>query len=233
MLWWWMSVALAGTCETTTLDALAEVPPPAVFVLGERHGHQPDLRRATRLVNRLSGQAPVTVALEAVHHNQQPVLDAFARGEVPAPDLPELMDWSAMWGFRYRPYEALVTGAQHGWTVVGAGLDLGPKPDEAEVLVPSGYLDLLRPAMGDHPMPLGMEQRFVESMAWRDHGLAQAGLQAWNGSGYLVYVVGRGHVEGSKGVNWQVQQQSSAPVHSVVLAQGGKPPCWPGDVIWR
>ena len=51
--------------------------------------------------------------------------------------------------------------------------------------------------------------------------------------GYLVVVVGRGHVEGSLGVPWQIARMTTAPVHAFTLAWGGDPPCYRGDKVWR
>ena len=94
-------------------------------------------------------------------------------------------------------------------------------------------LDGLRDAMAGHEMPLDMEERFVRSMAWRDYKIASLAATSWDQKGYLVIVTGRGHVEGGKGVNWQVSQLVDVPVHSFVLAWGKEPPCYPGDQVWR
>lgn len=233
MLWLLAGIAAASECEFVSFKDVVDVEGPTVLVLGERHGHQPDLRRAMRVVDTLARTQPVTLAIEAVHHEQQPVLDAFARGDSRASDLPELMDWDTMWGFRWRPYEPLVTASLVGVKVVAAGLDLGPKPDDAEVNLPSNYMDILRPALAGHDMPLESEQRFVTSMAWRDFGIARAAIEHWDGRGVLVVLTGRGHVEGGKGVTFQAGQLTDAKIQSVVLARGGAPPCWPGDRIWR
>lgn len=237
MAWWLLAgvaSALAGDCETIRFPDLVDIEPPAVIVLGERHGVRRDLGRATRVVRVLASQAPVRVALEAVHRRFQPVLDRYGADTLEVGDLPALLDWEDSWGFAWRPYAPLVTAADLvDVEVVGAGLDLGPKPDDVEIPLPPRYVDILRPAMGDHPIPLGMEARFVQAMAWRDHGIAAAAVEGWDARGYLVIVTGRGHVEGGKGVAWQVAQMVDVPVHSAVLAWGGDPPCHPGDRIWR
>ncbi len=226
--------AMAGSCTWVGFRDVVDVPAPAVIVLGERHGTQPDLNRAAKVVRKLARQAPVSVALEAVHHRFQPILDRYAQDKVEAGDLPALLDWDDSWGFAWRPYAALVTASDlDGVGVIAAGLDLGKKPEEAEIPIPPRYMDLLRPAMGDHPMPASMEPRFVQSMAWRDHEIARRGVEGWDGSGYLVIVTGRGHVEGSKGVGWQAALQTQAPVHAFVLKAGKEPPCYAGDRLWK
>lgn len=224
--------APAAECETVSFRDVIDVEAPAVIVLGERHGHQPDLRRAGRVVSRLARTAPVQVGIEAVHQRYQPVLDAFAAGRADASDLPELMDWEGSWGFRWRPYQPVVTAAVDGATVRAAGLDLGPMPEDAQVPIPPAYFDILRDAMAGHEMDPSMASGFVAAMAWRDHRIAALSAEGWSGEGYLVIVTGRGHVEGGKGVNWQVQRMVDAPVHSFVLAKGPNPPCHPGDKLW-
>jgi len=234
MLLWLIGAALGADCEMVGFAEVIAAEEPAILVLGERHGTQPDLRRAAKVVRVLSRTVPVTVALEAVHHRFQPVLDRYAGDAVELGDLPALLDWEESWGFRFQPYKALVTAADlSGVSVVAAGLDLGKKPDDAEIPLPSRYVDVLRPAMGDHPMPLGMEASFVQAMAWRDHEIARLAIEGWDGEGFLVIVTGRGHVEGGKGVGWQAGMLSKAPVHEVVLKRTGDDPCFAGDRLWK
>lgn len=233
MLLWWVTTALAGDCRYVDFNTIVDIEAPAILVMGERHGHQPDLRRAGRVVKALLAEQPVWVSLEAVHRDDQQILNNFANDLVSVQDLPAALDWEEAWGFPWGPYKGLVTAANWGATVIAAGVDLGPKPDDVDVPVPPRYIDLLRDAMGGHDMPLGMEGRFVSSMAWRDHAIAKASLDRWKERGFLVIVAGRGHVEGSKGINWQLQQLTRVPVYSVILAEGPEAPCYPGDRIWR
>jgi uncharacterized iron-regulated protein len=233
VIWWIAAAALAQECERIGLGDVLAVPPPAVIVLGERHGTQPDLRRADQVVFRLSQSGhPVTVGLEAVHHEYQRVLDEYAQAAMDPGDLPHLLEWDDKWGFPFRPYQPLVTAALHDATVVAAGLDLGPQPEGQTLNLPPNYIDLLRDAMAGHEMPVEMESRFVQSMAWRDFRIAELSINGWDGDGYLVIVAGRGHVEGGKGTAWQAQQMVDAPVHSFVLAWADSP-CYPGDKVWR
>lgn len=233
-MWWLIAAALAqDSCSYVGMADITSVPAPAVIVLGERHGFQPDLGRATRVARALQRSAPVTVALEAVHSRYQPILDDFARGKMEPSDLPALTSWEESWGFPYAPYEALVTGSRKGMKVVAAGLDLGPRPEDQAVPLPPRYMDVLKPAMAGHELPPESEGRFIQSMAWRDYRIAELALRGWSGQGYLVIVTGRGHVEGGKGVAWQAQRMTQVPVHGYVLKAGAEPPCWPGDQLWR
>jgi uncharacterized iron-regulated protein len=233
-LWLFLQISLAAapTCELITAGNIRDIQPPAVIVLGERHATQPDLRRANRIVNHLQTVAPVTLALEAVQHNKQVVLDNFAANKLSETDLPELLDWQNSWGFPYKPYAPLVSAAQNAVTVIGAGLELGMRPVNRTTPIPNGYINILRDAMGEHDMPVEMEGRFVQSMAWRDFSIANNAVQKWDQKGYLVILVGRGHVEGGKGVQWQAQRMVGVPVHSFVLAWAN-PPCYAGDKVWK
>jgi hypothetical protein len=229
-----IGAAWAGTCETIGFTDVVEVAAPAVIVLGERHGTQPDLARATRVVNTLATNGKVTLALEAVHTKYQPVLDAYASGSMEPEELRTQLEWEQSWGFPWAPYERLVTAAAQGIRVVAAGVTLGPAPADApDFPVPAGYYALLSGAMAGHEVPVEKQGDFVRSMAWRDYAITDAAIDAWDGEGYLVVLTGRGHVEGGKGVTWQADQRVEAPVYGFVLAWGGEPPCHPGDKVWK
>lgn len=233
MWWWWAVAAQAGGCETVTYADVAAVSGPAVVVLGERHGMQPDLSRATRVVRGFSRRGPVTVALEAVHRDLQPTLDDYAAGAFDTEDLESRLDWKKRWGFPYAPYASLVSGALSGQRVVAAGVDLGPGPEGESPPIPSGYLTILRDVMGGHDVPPDRESAFLASMAWRDYAIGKAAIDGWDGQGVLVVVTGRGHVEGGKGVAWQIEQLTEVPVSAFVLAWGANSACYAGDKIWR
>lgn len=238
MIWLVATLAAAlgaqGDCEIIGMGDILANPPPAVIVLGERHGTQPDLARAWRVVRRLDNNAPVTLALQAVDHDLQPVLDRFARGEMDPEALEGELYWGETWGFPWRPYQPLVTAELRDVHVVGIGDDdVEPPPDDAEFPVPGGYMSILRDALGDNSMPLGLQSGFVRTFAWQDHQVASRALQAWDGDGYLVILVARAHVAGGKGVGWQAGLITEHPVESYLLAWGGDPACYRADQIWR
>ena len=226
------AIAAPNTCVPIDASDILEIPPPAVIVLGERHGMQPDLRRAERITKGLQRAAPVTIALEAIHQKHQVVLDNFAANKLEPSALESHFDWQNTWGFPYAPYAPLVTAAERDMTVVAAGLDLGKRPEGRTTPIPNGYINILRDAFGEHEMPIELESQFVQSMAWRDFGIAEAAITGWDQKGYLVILTGRGHVEGGKGVQWQAQRMVSVPVHGFTLAWAS-PPCYPGDRVWK
>jgi uncharacterized iron-regulated protein len=235
ILAWLIASAWADEgCTKIGKGSVLSVAAPAVIVLGERHGTQPDLQRAQSVVYRLQKRAEVTLALEAVHARYQSTLDSWADGRMTPEALPESLAWETSWGFPWKPYEALVTAAVWGGVrkVVGVGLDLGPPPPEAEFPVPTGYMALLADSMAGHEVAAAQQERFVRSMAWRDYSIAHSAVEAWNGEGYLVIVAGRGHVEGGKGIPWQADHMVRVPVHSFVLAWAD-PPCYDDDKVWR
>lgn len=219
--------ALAG-CTPVTLAELGAIPAPAVFVLGERKGMQPDLWRASRLVTRLRKEGePVTVALQAVSVDQQPVLDRYAEGEMEPEDLPALLDWNSTWGFPYAPYRRLVQGAVHGDVVLGIGHAVEAQPEGTISPRPPGYIQVLTDTMGGHYMPQPLEPGFTQTVSWLDHRMAASAVEGWSAEGYLVVVADRLHVEGGKGIAWQIQRLQEAPVTVVNLAGAGR--CYTGD----
>lgn len=227
-----LSAFAEDKCTTARASDVTSIKAPAVIVLGERHGTQPDLYRATHLAKKLNEAAKVTVALEAVHQRFQNVLDDYARKKVPKDDLETRLEWRASWGFPFAPYRSLVRGADLDMDVLAAGVDQkGPPPGE-KFPIPSGYLPILHDALDGNPLAPGMEQRFVEAMAWRDFAIARNAVRSWDGTGYLVIVADRARVEGGKGVPWQVQQLTDKPVHSFIMSWGKEPPCYPGDRVW-
>ena len=226
--------ALPEGCETTSLAELAEVDGPVVYVLGERFGHGVDQRRAARLIERLADVGPVQVAVESVHRKYQPVIDAYAARRAEADDLPELLDFETSWGFSWEAYRPVLTlGRTANVKLVAAGLDRGAVPGEVQPPIPPRYLDLLRPSLGEHPLPLGEGQRLVTAYAFRDHALATKAVSGWTGRGALVVIVGSERVFDGAGVPWQLDRLVDVPVKPVILAPGPEPSCREGVAWWR
>jgi hypothetical protein len=232
LLAFFASLASAQQCESISMRDVLNVAPPAVIVLGERRGTQPDLARATAVARRLSRHQPVTVALEAVHRDYNGVLDDYAVGRIAPLDLPDKLAWSDHWPFHYTPYQSLVTGALFDAKVVGVGLTPGIRPEGLQHPIPPSYMHVLSLAMGDHPIPVEMEPRFVQAVAFKDYEIAKAAVAGWDQRGYLVIVADRFHVEGGKGISWQAARQVGVSVHAFLLADAGSP-CFTGDQVWR
>jgi len=227
-----VSAALAATpCEITSLKAATDLPIPAIVVLGERKGHHPDLMRAEKIIGKLAKTAPTTVALESVHREQQEVIDRYEAGELTPTDLPDLLHWNDYWAFDFWRYERLVTASVIGAKVAAVGLDPGLRPDDVQVPIPPGYIHILDDALA-HPVPVELESRFLQTVAYRDHAIASAASEAWNGEGFLVILADRLHVEGGHGISWQIARMSKAPVHAFVLANA-ESPCFDGDKLFR
>lgn len=231
---WMMTAALAQvpTCEKVGLGAVIDVEAPAVIVLGERRGIWPDVLRAERVVGALSRRGPVTVAVESVAADKQPVLDQFADGKIGLRDVPELAGWTEYWRIPWSAYEGLFALGPTGVRFTAVGVDKQIRPADERVPMPPGYLHVLLDAMGEQAMPVELEPEFIEQVAWRDHRLARGAIASWSGEGYLVILVDRLHVEGGKGVSWQAQQLTEHPVSSVLLANAHTP-CYPTDRVWK
>jgi hypothetical protein len=223
-----LSASFAGTCTQTTLTELEASAEPGILVLGERKGTQPDLGRASRLVSRLRSKgAPVTVVLQAVSTRKQSVLDAFMAGDLEPDVLRDDLDWDTLSGFPFPPYQRLLLGAAKGDRLVAAGMEWEQQPKGTVVPRAPGYLQVLSDTMHGHFMPAELEPAFVQNVTWLDHRIATHAVENWNGKGFLVVVADRLHVEGGKGISWQLQRLVDHPVTIVNLAGPGG--CYDGD----
>jgi hypothetical protein len=232
MIWLVTAALAADRCTPINASDILSIKAPAVIVLGERHGTQPDLYRASYVAKKLNEAAKVTLALEAVHQKFQLILDDYARKKIPKEDLQTRLEWPASWGYPFGPYRTLVRGADLDMDVLGVGVDRSGAPAGEKFPIPSGYLPILHDGMAGSDVAPGLEQRFLETVAWRDYAIARNAVRSWDGTGYLVIVADRAAVEGGKGVAWQAEQLTDKPVHSFVLAWGDTPPCYPGDQVW-
>jgi len=222
----------APVCQLTSLGQLAATPPPAVFVLGERRGTSPDQARAYKLAKKLAKAGPVTLALQAVHTEQQGVLDGWAQGQVPDEQLGAQLQVFDRWGTAPDRYAKLVRGHSVGLQVVAAGVDPTHPPDGVIAPQPPGYVHLLSGTMGDSPVPVELEGRFASMVAYTDHRVAARAVEAWDGKGYLVILADRLHVEGGKGIGWQAGLLTPAPVKTVLMTRSDSP-CYDADLYLR
>lgn len=216
-----LSAALASPCTQSTVPFVVDIQAPAVVVLGERMGMSPDVPRAAKIVKTLKKKGPVTLGVQIVPAEKQPVLDRFNKGELPAVLLESELHWT---GFPYAPYSKLFAT---GVPVHALGVPVEPKPDETPVPLPRGYARFLTDGMSGHPMPADLESDFAQLVAWIDMRVALQAIESWNGEGFLVILADRAHVEGGQGVSWQAQRLTEAPVHTVLLSGAGA--CYQGD----
>lgn len=222
-----------NACEHIKLKDLVSEPGPGVLFLGERHGVRRDLNRARRIVNKLSRLGPVTLGLEAVPASQQSVLDRLSLGRMPFDALPEALDWENDWGFSFSAYEKLLQlHEREEITLVGVGQPLQLRPEDQTLPLPPGYAMVLADTMGEGPVPVELESRLVQTVAWHDHRIAASALADWSGRGWLVVVVDRNWVEGGLGVAWQATRLTEAPVSSALLADAGTR-CYRGDRVLK
>jgi len=219
-----MPIVCPVDCDCVEVASLAELPPPAIVVLGERHAHKRDLKMARKAIDELAGVAPVTVAIEAVHGSKQEAMRQLGAGALRVGQLPAATDWSSIWGHDFAPYKTVFRSEAEAF--VAAGLTLGKPPEGRDVPVPAAYLEKLGPMATHHGMD---PEVFVRSMAWRDLGIAEAAVRGWSGEGYLVILTGRGHVSEGLGVSWQLGQGlTERPAHDYLLGAEG---CATGDQV--
>ena len=229
----WLSLAMGQTCAPTSVGQLAAEASPAVYVLGERKGMPADPGRAYRLVKKLAQRGPVRLVVQAVPVGQQAVLDDWAAGKLPDELLIQRLGIAESWGFSGEPYRRLVMAEKAlGVDVVAGGVPVEVPAADAIVPQPSGYIHVLAETMSGAAVPVGLEGRFLSTVAWIDHRVAARALDGWTGEGALVVVADRLHVEGAKGIGWQLERMQPAPVHNVLLKRSDTP-CYAGDLTLR
>ena len=232
----WMSPAALGqeqgACERVSLGQVVSDPGPGILFLGERHGTTRDLNRAHKIVRKLAKHGEVTLAIEAVPAASQDVLDRLALGKVPFDALPEALQWDQRWGFSFRSYEKLLKLYRRDVRLIGVGQPFELRPEDTTVALPPGYALVLTDAMGDSPVPMELEPRLVQTMAWHDHRMAASALAGWSGQGWLVVLVDRTWLEGGLGAQWQATRLTDASVDAVLLADAGSR-CYRGDRLLK
>jgi hypothetical protein len=235
LLWLVLSVAYGWTsdtpCHTITLEDIESITPPAILVLGERRGMQPDLYRARRAASTLAQHHPTTMVIQGIPHKYQPVLDRYISGRLHPVDVPELLNWEAENGFPWSSYRQLMSVHSQGVEVVAGGVQHTDIPAKTSFPIAPGYIEVLRDVMSEHLMPFEYEQSFVQRVSWVDYQLSKMALSKWNGSGFLLVLADRMHVEGGYGLPYQLEKASGLPVHSIVLVPNPKR-CYPGDSQW-
>ena len=224
--------AEAGRCQHVRSADITGVEAPAVIVLGERRGTQPDLSRAARVVRALARQDDVTLAMQAVGKGHQPVLDRWSEDEISLSDLPGLVRLETEWGFAFAPYRNLFLTTRGGVELVAIGQVAELLPEGQTVPMPPSYMHVLSEATDDHPLPVQSEPDFVQTVTWMDHRLAGEAIASWDRQGYLVILADRFHVEGGKGISWQAQRLTPEPVHAFLLADA-EASCYAADRIWK
>jgi len=237
----WSLVASAADEPKCTKVGLTDLVPeetgPAILVLGERPNEEVDSDRMFAAVKKLAKRGPVTLALQALPRELADEMGQLERGEiqaatvstetVTAPDGATTTHRTYLVRMYPEGREPLV---KH---VVPIGVPLGArKPADLQLPMPPLYIHPLAEAMGEGKMPPELEPRFVEQVAWIDHQLASGAIDGWDGTGFLVIVVDRLHVQGGLGVAWQASQLTDVPVHQALLANAGTQ-CVDADRVLR
>ena len=233
-MWWFFTLfmlhAQARDCSGVSISAVTADQGPSILVLGERRATQPDLFRAHRLVTALGRTREVTLALEAVDHSRQEALSRLGQQIASTQAIEQALAWKEHSPFSVVPYSPLLRGAKRGVHLLAIGVDRSPRPRGQNLPIPPSYFFSLEPSLSEAHMPVALEPSFVEAMAWRDHRLAKHALAGWNGKGTLVVLVDRFHVEGGKGVSWQLQRMTDVPVRVLLLSNAGAT-CQAGESV--
>lgn len=231
----WITAAFAQepACTKIGLGAVVGDDPSSVVVLGERRGVGRDQAKARALVKKLAKRGPVTLALQIVPATDQEALDRVASGALTPEAFAEETHFAERTGFVIDAWAPLLALAPTlGVKLLAVGLPVESRPPDQMLPMPPGYIHVLADGMSEAPVPLELESRYVERVAWLDHRLAGTALQTWRDEGFLVLLLDRLHVEGNLGAQWQAQRLTETPVHAVLLADA-EAACYPGDRILR
>ena len=151
----WTMLAYGGdACETISLSDIAAVPAPAIIVLGERRGAQPDPYRARRVLKRLQrdDQNPVMLATDIVHHKFQNALTQFERGDSDLKTLETGLAWQEHSATSFSPYGQLFKLAESGVKLRAVGSDLNGPPEKMTPPVPAVYTSLISSAIPENDL---------------------------------------------------------------------------------
>ncbi len=230
-MWFLLAQLAHGACTPTTVGQLAAQPDPSVFVLGERRGVSQDVNRAYKLGKKLAKRGQVTLALQAVPVGLQEALDAHAAGHLTDEQLLAKVNLPVTWGFDVPAYSKLLfAGRTLGWKLVAVGVPPEPVPEGVIVPLPPAYMHVLGDTMGENPVPVELEGRFSAMVAYTDHRVALRAVEAWDQHGFLLVLADRLHVEGAKGISWQMSLLTEVPASSVLL-EASETPCYSGDLV--
>ncbi len=73
-----------------------------VVLIGERHTEAAHHESQLRLIQKLAAHNPLSVGLEALGSDQQPVLEAYLRGDLDEEGFLRKSDWFDRWGYDFR-----------------------------------------------------------------------------------------------------------------------------------
>ncbi|WP_147819634.1 ChaN family lipoprotein [Salidesulfovibrio onnuriiensis] len=228
------------------------------ILLGEGHKNVCDHKIQQSFAEVLAeGETPFAVGLEMVAVDKQPVLDDFAEGIVPVPDLEEELVWKERWGYPFALFSGLFELAQKH-SIPVAGLNVPPEvprtisrdgvealsEDQREFLPESivypadDQMDMLREVMAMHS---GRDtdnatqlERFAYVQSLWDSKMAAEAVKLREKYNWPVLVIaGSGHVEYGWGIARRIRQYDpGARIVSVMPWRGGDFDAKAGDVFF-
>jgi uncharacterized iron-regulated protein len=220
----WVNPATLGK----TADPLASAVLPDVILLGEQHDSAADHAWQLDSLRRLRARGVrLVLGFEQFRRSEQPVLDAWVRGDLSEAEFLRQSNWKEEWGFPAELYlpifrfardnripmralnvsRALIRlTATRGW----AGVPVSGREGVGTPAPPSaGYKAMLSDAMAHHGGPeMSQErlQRFIDAQLVWDRAMAEgiASAHAASPGATVVALMGVGHVENRDGVPHQL-----------------------------
>ena len=241
-------------------DALDAMAAASVVYLGETHDEPADHAAQLEIIEALSAQNDIAIALEMFQRPFQPVLDAYLAGNITEAALISQSEYETRWGFdwdfyapilRYAknnqiPLIALNTPAEITRKVASEGLEslngqdfqFVPPIDEID-LSNQAYREQLQAVFDAHGASGnsdGFENFFAAQVLWDEtmaEGVARQRLAEPNRQ--VVVLVGEGHIGYDRGIPDRVARRLPEIAQVSVQFLGADESSKPGftDLFWR
>lgn len=213
-------------------SALGKMADASVVYLGETHNSKADHAAQLEIIEALSAQNDIAIALEMFQRPFQPVLDAYLAGEITEAELVAQSEYETRWGFDWEFYAPIVRYAQNNQIplialntpseitrqVASEGLEslngqdfqFVPSIDEID-LSNQAYRELLQTvfsAHGAHGNSDGFENFFAAQVLW-DETMADGVARQLSAEPdrQIVAIVGEGHVGYGHGIPDRVRRR--------------------------
>lgn len=207
-----------------------------VIYIGEVHDRPGDHKFEARLIKTLArNRVPFVAGWEMFDRSQQPILEAWQRGQLTRAQLFEQTGFRRAWAV-YSPWYARILDETRRFGIRNLALNARPalahKAGQGMQMTPAETAELPRGfstdegafrnftrMMGAHPgMDTNSLRRFFKAQSLWDETMASVILDfhAREPQTKVVVLTGRGHVEGGYGIPYFVSQK--APLEQLVLS---------------
>ena len=202
-----------------------------VVFIGEQHNNLAHHRLQARIIGALSQTESLTVGLEMLPRQTQPLLDAYVQGRLTERAFLEQVRWYVHWGFDFRYYQPIfhlarqrklrllaLNAPNRVVRQVGRRGLAALTPAQRRGLPPvflgsKPHRRLFAALLGPHhSRHRGMFERFYQAQSLRDETMADSVRRAFSGDKpppRMVVIAGAGHLVYRLGINLRLHR--SAP----------------------